>query len=143
MRHKTSSGRSRQAIEQDLTVKQRSVFTAVVFGDLPPEAFATGLGSGRNAIYQALFEARRKLSARLASGADGAAGTGARWLDAMLAADPGDTGCDLAFQALDRYAEAGLAGTRPERRLPGVAVHLASCAPCHQDYQGLLAVARR
>lgn len=130
----------RQAVEQDLTVKQRSVFTAVVFGDLPPEALAAGLGPGRNAIYQALFEARRKLGARLASGTPG---TGARWLDAMLAADPGDTGCDLAFRALDKYAEADLAGTRPERRFPGVAVHLASCAPCHQDYQGLLAAARR
>ncbi len=131
----------RQAVEQDLTVKQRSVFTAVVFGGLPPEAFTTGLGSGRNAIYQALFEARRKLGARLASGAPGAAGTGAPWLDSLVTADSGDTGCDLAFRALDKYAEADLAGTRPQRRFPGVAVHLASCAPCHQDYQGLLAAA--
>lgn len=114
-----------------------------MFGDLPPEALTAGLGSGRNAIYQALFEARRKLGSRLASGSPVAAGTGAPWLDAMLAADPGDTGCDLAFQALDKYAEADLTGARPESRFPGVAVHLASCTPCHQDYQGLLAAGRR
>ena len=133
----------RQAVEQDLTVEQRSVFTAVVLADLPPEAFTTGLGTSRNAIYQALFEARRKLGGRLASGASGAAGSGAPWLDALLTADPGDTGCDLAFRALDRYAEADLADTCPQSRFPGVAVHLARCAPCHQDYQGLLAIACR
>ena len=129
----------RQAVERDLTVKQRSVFTAAVLGDLPPEAFAAGLGSSRNAIYQALFEARRKLGPRLSSGTPGAGGTGTPWLDAMLTADPGDTGCDLAFRALDKYAEADLAGARPQHRFPGVATHLASCAPCRQDYQGLLA----
>ena len=122
------------------------MFTAVAFTDLPPEALTTGLGPSRNGIYQTLFEARRKLAAGLAaglaSGSAGTAGTGVPWLDAMLAADFGDTGCDLAFQALDRYAEADLAGAHPQRRFPGVGVHLASCAPCHLDYQGLLAAAR-
>ena len=66
-------------------------------------------------------------------------GSGPPWLDDLLAADPGDAGCDLAFHVLDRYAEAELNGTGPESRFPGVAAHLRRCEACHQDYQGLLA----
>jgi len=62
--------------------------------------------------------------------------TGPPWLDDLLAADPGDTECDLAFRVLDRYAEAELKGTGPESRFPGVAVHLRRCEACHQDYRG-------
>jgi hypothetical protein len=65
------------------------------------------------------------------------------WLRALLVADPGDTGCDIAFQALDRYAEADLADSDPRSRFPGVTAHLAGCRPCGQDYQGLLTAARR
>jgi hypothetical protein len=70
-------------------MKKRLVFTAIVFAGLPPAALTTGLGTSRNAICQPLFEARPRLGARLAPGSPGAAGTRARWLDAMLAADPG------------------------------------------------------
>jgi RNA polymerase sigma-70 factor, ECF subfamily len=134
------------AVACDLSGQQRTAFTAATSGTLPPEALAAGLGPNRNAIYQALFEARRKIAARLSDGATGLPrpaqprhGQGASWLDALLAADPGDTGCDLAFQALDRYAEADQQQTRPMQRFPGVAAHLARCGPCGQDYQGLLA----
>lgn len=108
----------------------------------------SGHGRGpasRNAIYQALFEARRKIAARLAvddvhhAGRLPAVSRSARWLNALLVADPGDTGCDLAFQALDRYAEADVLGELPQGRYPGVATHLASCAACRQDYEGMLA----
>jgi RNA polymerase sigma-70 factor, ECF subfamily len=134
-----------QAVARDLSGQQRTVFTAATSGTLPPEALAAGLGPNRNAIYQALFEARRKITARLAAGlgelAEPAAphqGAGPAWLDALLGADPGDTGCDLAFQAVDRYAEADLRRSGPGHRFPGIAAHLARCSPCAQDYQGLL-----
>jgi len=135
----------RRAIDEDLSGEQRTVFTAVTLHGVPGAALATALGSNRNAIYKALFEARRILRARLAAtGRDlaylpRAPWTGPPWLDDLLAADPGDAGCDLAFHVLGRYAEAELNGTGPESRFPGVAAHLRRCEACHQDYQGLLA----
>ena len=128
----------RRAVDEGLSGEQRTVFTAVTLHGVP----TTALGSNRNAIYKALFEARRILRARLAAtGRDlaylpGAPWTGPPWLDDLLAADPGDTECDLAFRVLDRYAEAELKGTGPESRFPGVAAHLRRCEACHQDYRG-------
>jgi hypothetical protein len=140
----------RQAIDEDLSGGQRTVFTAVTLHGVPAAALAAMLGSDRDAIYKALFEARRILRARLAAtyGRDRAHLPGAPWtgpprLDDLLAADPGDAGCEVAFHVLDRYAEAGLTGTGPESRFPGVAAHLRRCEACHQDYQGLLAAVAR
>jgi RNA polymerase sigma-70 factor, ECF subfamily len=135
----------RRAVDEDLSGEQRKVFTAVTLHGVPAAALATALGSNRDAIYKALFEARRILRARLAAdGRDlahlpGAPWTGPPWLDDLLPADPGDTGCDIAFHVLDQYAEAELNGTGPESRFPGAAAHLRRCEACHQDYQGLLA----
>ena len=138
----------RRAVDEDLSGEQRTVFTAVTLHGVPATALATALGSNRNAIYKALFEARRILRARLAAiGRDlahcpGSPWISPPWLDDLLAADPGDAGCDLAFHVLDRYAEAELNGTGPESRFPGVAAHLRCCEACHQDYQGLLAAVK-
>jgi RNA polymerase sigma-70 factor (ECF subfamily) len=138
-----------RAVDDELTANQRAVFTVVTLGDLPAEALTSGLGPSRNAIYQALFEARRKVAARLT--AEGILQTRhmppsrddrTQWLAGLLAADPGDTGCDVAFQSIDRYAEAELEETGARRRFPGVAAHLACCGPCGVDYQGLIAAAR-
>jgi RNA polymerase sigma-70 factor (ECF subfamily) len=138
-----------RAVDDELTANQRAVFIAVTLGDLAAEALTSGLGPSRNAIYQALFEARRKVAARLT--AEGILHTQqippsrdnrAQWLADLLSADPGDTGCDVAFQSLDRYAEAELDETGAQRRFPGVAAHLACCGPCGVDYQGLIAAAR-
>ena len=122
----------RSAVEEDLTASQRLVFTAVALGNLPAEALTSGLGPGRNAIYQALFQARRIVGARLA-GAGGAGRPGE-----ALAADPGDAGCDVAFQMLDRYAVAAADASDGER-FRGVTAHLGACRPCQLDYQGLVA----
>ena len=116
---------------------------------MPGTALAAALGSNRNAIYKALFEARRILRARLAATrTDLACRPGypwmsPPWLDDLLAADPGDAGCDLAFHVLDRYAEGELNGTGPDNRFPGVAAHLRRCEACHQDYRGFLAAVER
>jgi hypothetical protein len=53
----------RWAVDEDLSGEQRTVFTAVTLHGVP----AAALGSNRNAIYKALFEARRILRARLAA----------------------------------------------------------------------------
>ncbi|HEX3929257.1 MAG TPA: hypothetical protein VHW64_01030 [Nocardioides sp.] len=57
----------------------------------------------------------------------------------FLETDPRDVGCDEAVELLHVYAE--LVAADPEvaaQRLPGVAVHLAACGPCHEDLVGLL-----
>jgi RNA polymerase sigma-70 factor, ECF subfamily len=142
-------GALRRTVDEDLSGEQRTVFTAVTFNGVPAAALAAALGSDRNAIYKALFEARRILRARLAAeGTDiahlpGAALPGPPWLHDLLAADPGDAGCDVAFHVLDRYAEAELNGTGAEGRFPAVATHLRGCEACHQDYDGLLAAVER
>jgi RNA polymerase sigma-70 factor (ECF subfamily) len=56
----------REAIETDLTPRQREVFVAVAVNDVPIDVLALQLGSNRNAIYKNLFDARRKLRKSLA-----------------------------------------------------------------------------
>jgi RNA polymerase sigma-70 factor, ECF subfamily len=55
-----------RAVEQDLTAHQRKVFVAIALDDVPVDALAAELGSNRNAVYKALFDARRKLRTSLA-----------------------------------------------------------------------------
>jgi len=59
-------------------------------------------------------------------------------LDRFLAADPRDVGCEQALEILDVYVEMVLedAPGLAARRFPGVAVHLAACGPCDEDFQG-------
>ena len=49
-----------------LTERQREMFVAIALNDVPIHVLAIGLGSNRNAIYKILFDARRRLRARLA-----------------------------------------------------------------------------
>ena len=57
----------RRAVDEDLTDHQRRVFIAIILNDVPVDALAVELNSSRNAIYKALFDARRKLRANLAA----------------------------------------------------------------------------
>jgi RNA polymerase sigma-70 factor (ECF subfamily) len=56
-----------EAIEHDLTPRQREVFAAIALNDVPIDVLALQLASNRNAIYKNLFDARRKLRASLAA----------------------------------------------------------------------------
>jgi RNA polymerase sigma-70 factor, ECF subfamily len=51
----------------ELTARQREVFVAVALNEVPIDLLAVKLGSNRNAIYKSLFDARRRLRARLAA----------------------------------------------------------------------------
>jgi hypothetical protein len=64
-------------------------------------------------------------------------------LDQFLATDPRDVGCEQALEILHAYVEMVLkdAPDLAARRFPGVAVHLAACGPCDEDFQGLLLAA--
>jgi RNA polymerase sigma-70 factor, ECF subfamily len=57
----------RRAIEDDLTPHQRRIFVAIVVNGIPLDALVVELGSNRNAIYKAMFDARGKLRAALAA----------------------------------------------------------------------------
>jgi RNA polymerase sigma-70 factor, ECF subfamily len=55
----------RQAVEETLTDHQRRLFVAVVLNEVPLDALVAQLGTNRNAIYKAVFDARRKIRAFL------------------------------------------------------------------------------
>jgi RNA polymerase sigma-70 factor (ECF subfamily) len=57
----------KDAIDDDLTPRQRQVFVAIALNDVPIDVLALQLGSNRNAVYKNLFDARRKLRCRLAA----------------------------------------------------------------------------
>jgi RNA polymerase sigma-70 factor (ECF subfamily) len=58
----------------ELTARQREVFVAVALNDVSMDALASTLHSNRNAIYKNLFDARRRLRARLAQAGHPVAG---------------------------------------------------------------------
>ncbi|MFW6690676.1 RNA polymerase sigma factor [Streptomyces sp. MAR4 CNX-425] len=57
----------RDAVATALSARQRQVFTAVVNG-VSLETLASELETNRNALYKTMFDARRKLRARLVAG---------------------------------------------------------------------------
>jgi hypothetical protein len=64
-------------------------------------------------------------------------------LNDFLRTDPRDVGCDQAMEVLHIYVELVESGVAAEQQYPGVAAHLHACGPCGEDFQGLLAAARR
>jgi RNA polymerase sigma-70 factor, ECF subfamily len=56
-----------EAIERELTPRQREVFVAIALNDVPIDVLALELNSNRNAVYKNLFDARRKLRDCLAA----------------------------------------------------------------------------
>jgi RNA polymerase sigma-70 factor, ECF subfamily len=57
----------RRAVDTKLTPRQREVFVAIVVNGVPLDTLVLTLGSSRNAVYQMMFNARRKLRAALAA----------------------------------------------------------------------------
>lgn len=64
----------RRAVEKELTAHQRYIFVALVVEGTPLDVLVAELDTNRNAVYKALFDARRKLRAHLAT--HGYVGTG-------------------------------------------------------------------
>jgi RNA polymerase sigma-70 factor (ECF subfamily) len=56
-----------RGVDQVLNERQRRVTVAMVLNGIPLDALVHELGSSRNAIYKTLYDARRKLRARLAA----------------------------------------------------------------------------
>jgi hypothetical protein len=59
-------------------------------------------------------------------------------LERFLRTDPRDVGCDEALAVLHIYVDLVAADEDAAARYPGVAVHLAACGPCGEDFAGLL-----
>jgi RNA polymerase sigma-70 factor (ECF subfamily) len=57
----------REAVEHNLSTRQREVFVAVALNDVPIDVVALRLDSNRGAIYKTLFDARSKLRTSLAA----------------------------------------------------------------------------
>jgi RNA polymerase sigma-70 factor (ECF subfamily) len=57
----------RDAVDNELTQRQRQVFVAIVLNGVPLDALVAELGSTRGAVYKIMFDARRKLRANLAA----------------------------------------------------------------------------
>lgn len=55
----------RKAVDEELTEHQRRLFVAIVLDGTPADAVAAKFTTNRNAIYKALFDARRKIRANL------------------------------------------------------------------------------
>jgi RNA polymerase sigma-70 factor, ECF subfamily len=51
----------------ELTHRQREVFVAIALNEVPIDVLAVKLGTNRNAVYKNLFDARRRLRARMAA----------------------------------------------------------------------------
>jgi RNA polymerase sigma-70 factor (ECF subfamily) len=58
----------RDAIDTELTERQRAAFVAIVLNGVPLDAVVAKLDTNRNAAYKTLFDARRKLRAALDAG---------------------------------------------------------------------------
>ena len=56
-----------RAVDEELTERQRKIFVAIVLNNVPLDSLVIEMASSRNAIYKALFDARRKLRAALAA----------------------------------------------------------------------------
>src|SRR5215467_5933274 len=54
-----------RAVDEELTPRQRRIFVAIVLNNVPLDTLVIEMASNRNAIYKALFDARRKLRAAL------------------------------------------------------------------------------
>lgn len=64
-------------------------------------------------------------------------------LTRFLATDPADVGCGETLALLDVYVDLLLDGVDVEDRYAGIVAHLRDCAPCAEDFAGLLARARQ
>ena len=60
----------------------------------------------------------------------------------LLGGGERDPGCEACFEVLDAYAEAVLRGADADHLFPEVVAHLAGCAACREDADGLLSALR-
>ena len=60
----------------------------------------------------------------------------------LLGGGPLDPGCDAGMTVVDQYVEAVLRGDDAEALFPGLVAHMAGCAACREDIEGIIAALR-
>ena len=48
--------------------------------------------------------------------------------------------CEVCFDLLDRYVDAGVSGADADTAVPGMAAHLAGCPACAEEHESLKAL---
>jgi predicted anti-sigma-YlaC factor YlaD len=61
----------------------------------------------------------------------------------LLGTEGDDAGCEGTLALLAEYVEGKLQGRAVDDLFPAVAAHLRNCPACAEDYDGLLALARK
>ena len=64
-------------------------------------------------------------------------------LERLLGSAGHDPGCEATFDQFDRYCDAVLSGRDAAREFPDIVTHIANCAACREDAEGLLAALRQ
>jgi hypothetical protein len=54
-----------------------------------------------------------------------------------------DQGCEAGIAIVDQYVEAVVRGDDAERLFPEIVAHMAGCAACREDIEGLIVAVRR
>jgi hypothetical protein len=118
----------RTAIAEELTDRQRQVFTAIVVQGVPLDALVAQMGSSRNAICKTMFDARRKL--RLALAAVGYLTSPAREarLDRFLQTDPPTLAAIRRCASHTSMSNSSFTTSPPPRRPGGTCASLRTCS---------------
>ena len=61
----------------------------------------------------------------------------------LLGASGRDAGCEAGFEMVELYVEAVVRGDDAQHQFPEIAVHMAGCAACREDIEGIIAALRR
>ena len=61
----------------------------------------------------------------------------------LLGASGRDEGCAAGFEIVEQYVEAVVRGGDAEHQFPEIVVHMAGCADCREDIEGMIAALRR
>jgi len=64
-------------------------------------------------------------------------------LEHLLGLPGRDPGCEAAFEQFDRYCDAVRRGEDAAREFPEFVTHIANCAACREDTEGLLAALKQ
>lgn len=64
-------------------------------------------------------------------------------LERLLGSAERDSGCEAAFARFEHFCDAVLSGRDAAREFPEIVTHIANCAACREDTEGLLAALRQ
>jgi hypothetical protein len=60
----------------------------------------------------------------------------------LLGRGASDAGCEAGFDVVEQFVEAVVRGDDVQRLFPGIIAHMAGCAACREDIEGLIAALR-